>query len=223
MTSNSYVMNNNLHTKKENGQQDVTSGKQQRKTSEIIERVYQILLENRSQASKVHQAFLDSRLDYIRQLIKLNKFDTKSSSTNSIKKQPVIYDRSDLEEFSVGSIENCLGQEFAIRRGFITPRIPNGDLLLMNRVVSISGNRNEFLPGSNIVTEYDVPKNVWFYEDNAYPYLPISAIRKWLCNHVACYPLILAQRSYTLNRITSSVTLMDKENSSMKLMCGEKL
>ncbi len=86
-----------------------------------------------------------------------------------------VFSRSDLEEFATGSISRCFGPEFGIFEGRRYPRIPNGKLLLMDRVTSIRGERRRLEAGSSIETEFDVPPDAWFYQPEI-PDLPPYSI-----------------------------------------------
>ncbi len=86
-----------------------------------------------------------------------------------------LFTRRDLEEFATGLISQCFGPEYQVFEGRRYPRIPNGDLLLMDRVVAIDGKRHALAKGSTILTEFDVPPNAWFF-DAAYPALPPYAV-----------------------------------------------
>jgi 3-hydroxymyristoyl/3-hydroxydecanoyl-(acyl carrier protein) dehydratase len=88
-------------------------------------------------------------------------------------KQPVMDSRL-LDEFARGSLSACLGPDYAIYEGRRVPRIPNGDLMLMSRVIDLQGTPRDFKQAATVVTEFDVPSDVWFLKDNAYPVVPYS-------------------------------------------------
>ncbi len=106
---------------------------------------------------------------------------------------PPVYGEAELTAFATGDVEKCFGPDFAVYRGRRLPRIPNGDLLLMSRIVHITGSpeggrngvepvdesgkslkrdsaqrRMPSLQGEHtLVSEFDVPEGVWFYQDDA--------------------------------------------------------
>jgi 3-hydroxymyristoyl/3-hydroxydecanoyl-(acyl carrier protein) dehydratase len=84
------------------------------------------------------------------------------------------YDRHAIETFATGRIADCFGDLYAIYDDRRAPRIPNGDLLLVSRAVSITGERFKSVPGTAIHAEYDVPADMWWYRDTPYPYMPYS-------------------------------------------------
>ena len=70
------------------------------------------------------------------------------------------------------------------------PRIPNGDLLLISRIVEIDAERYKLEPGARMVSEYDMPDQPWFYRDNAYPTIPYSIYMEMalqLCGFLTAY------------------------------------
>lgn len=86
----------------------------------------------------------------------------------------ILFDKNWLAEFATGDIVKCLGQEFGIYQNRRSPRIPNGDLLLMSRILSIQGNRGEFNPPTQISAESDIPSNAWFFDGTVNGDIPIS-------------------------------------------------
>jgi PfaB family protein len=89
---------------------------------------------------------------------------------------PPLIDTAAIEEFARGSVAKGLGPEFAVfdtRRG---PRIPNSELGLISRVMSIDGTRHNFKSPAAIVSEYDIPADGWFLSENNYPTAPSAVL-----------------------------------------------
>jgi 3-hydroxymyristoyl/3-hydroxydecanoyl-(acyl carrier protein) dehydratase len=82
---------------------------------------------------------------------------------------PPAFDEADIDNFALGSIEACFGPEFAIYNTLRAPRTPNGYLQLISRVQETVGRLREFIPGSYVSTETDLPSEAWFGEDNNHP------------------------------------------------------
>jgi len=91
----------------------------------------------------------------------------------------------DLNEFASGDIVKCLGPGYAVYNGRRSPRIPNGALLLMTRILTIQGARHQFDQPASILAEYDVPKTAWFFPQNATSkcQLPLS-----ICMEISLQP-----------------------------------
>jgi 3-hydroxymyristoyl/3-hydroxydecanoyl-(acyl carrier protein) dehydratase len=98
-----------------------------------------------------------------------------ASPTANIHANPsALYDKKWLDEFATGDIVKCLGLDYAIYKNRRSPRIPNGDLLLMTRIMKIQGNRGEFNQVSRIEAELDVPSNAWFFDGSDNGEMPLS-------------------------------------------------
>jgi 3-hydroxymyristoyl/3-hydroxydecanoyl-(acyl carrier protein) dehydratase len=88
----------------------------------------------------------------------------------------VLFDQNWLREFATGDITRCLGPEFSIYHGRRSPRIPNGDLLLVSRICEIDGIRGDFSQKSIIQAEFDVTDNAWFLQDQSGNEIPVSIL-----------------------------------------------
>ncbi|MFW5771774.1 MAG: beta-ketoacyl synthase N-terminal-like domain-containing protein [Phototrophicaceae bacterium] len=86
------------------------------------------------------------------------------------------YTYDDINTFALGRIADVFGEPYAVYDDRRAPRIPNGDLLLISRIVDIEGERHRPQQKSRIIAEYDVPVDIWFYRDNPYPTMPYSVL-----------------------------------------------
>lgn len=127
-----------------------------------------------SRSTEVHQAFLENQITALKTITEISVKPV--SQPNSSPSNPLAFSRGQLEEFSKGSIARCFGQEYAILDQRLTPRIPNGRLLLIDRVREISGKRGEIAPPASITTEVDVRPDAWYLRDNPYQGLPLSVL-----------------------------------------------
>jgi 3-hydroxymyristoyl/3-hydroxydecanoyl-(acyl carrier protein) dehydratase len=92
-----------------------------------------------------------------------------------VKRNPtILFEKEWLAEFATGDIVKCLGQEFGIYKNRRSPRIPNGDLLLISRILSIQGRRGEFSQSSRISAELDIPSDAWFFDGTVNGEIPLS-------------------------------------------------
>ncbi len=87
-----------------------------------------------------------------------------------------LYDSSFIDEFATGSLEKCFGPEYRVYEGRKGPRTPNGDLQFISRIMDFKGERFNLKKVSEVITEYDVPANMWFFEQNSFPTMPYSII-----------------------------------------------
>ncbi|WP_020673074.1 hypothetical protein [Amycolatopsis nigrescens] len=76
-----------------------------------------------------------------------------------------------LAQLSRGEQSVALGPEYAPHDGGKAPRLPAGDLLFVDRVTEVRGQRGK--PGGAVCeTEYDSPADSWYYADTANDSMP---------------------------------------------------
>ncbi|HFC11345.1 MAG TPA: 3-hydroxyacyl-[acyl-carrier-protein] dehydratase FabA, partial [Anaerolineae bacterium] len=97
-------------------------------------------------------------------------------SATSPLRRPALYDDYHIEHFATGSISACFGEEYRIFEGKRIPRTPNTYLKLFNRIVEINATRGKFGGKPNLVSEYDVPVDAWYYVQNSYPVMPYAVL-----------------------------------------------
>ena len=139
-----------------------------------IFRILSVLKDNLSRTNALHQEFLNAQRQSLLAVSPEVGLNESSDQPKPIRESFISKDQ--LREFGVGSIEKCFGPEFAILDQRKSPRIPNGDLLMMDRIVSINGKRGSLKPPASIVSEFDVPDNTWFLEENEYSGIPFSLL-----------------------------------------------
>jgi PfaB family protein len=104
--------------------------------------------------------------------------------------KPAVFDRDKIDQFARYRIADCFGEEYAIYDHKRAPRIPNTDLMFVSRAVEINATRLVTKPNSSMVMEYDVPADMWFYEDNSYPFTPYSVLMEMAlqpCGFLSAY------------------------------------
>lgn len=124
----------------------------------------------------MHQELLLLRQKSLRLMSSLIEEQVKSLDVNSANPPHVLFDHSDLVEFASGSIVKALGPEYGVYQGRRSPRIPNGDLLLMSRILSIQGQKGNFTAPSQVTAEYDVPADAWYFDGEVDGNLPLSIL-----------------------------------------------
>ncbi|MCM3883225.1 beta-ketoacyl synthase [Frankia sp. R82] len=86
-------------------------------------------------------------------------------------------ERALLSEFNIAHIADgdqaiAMGPEFARFSDVPSVRLPSGDLLLVDRVMSLTGRRGDTRGESRWRTEYDSPADAWYYRDSANAGMP---------------------------------------------------
>jgi PfaB family protein len=83
--------------------------------------------------------------------------------------QTVAFSREQCLEFAVGSVANVLGPEFAIADTYkARVRLPAEPLMLVDRIVSIAGEKGS-LGSGRLVTEHDVLPGIWYLDGGRAP------------------------------------------------------
>jgi len=141
---------------------------------EIQQRFDNWTLTHSSSLSNTQEQILDFRRSGLLQIANEISHSIASPNPNIHGNPSALYDKNWLDEFSTGDIIKCLGVEYAIYKNRRSPRIPNGDLLLMTRIMKIQGKRGEFSGISRIETELDVSPNFWFFDGTVNGEMPLS-------------------------------------------------
>jgi 3-hydroxymyristoyl/3-hydroxydecanoyl-(acyl carrier protein) dehydratase len=81
-----------------------------------------------------------------------------------------------ISNYALGSLVKIFGSEFEPFENRVLSRQPNTDLQVVSRVMSFAGERNIFTGKPSLITEFDVPINPWFYQQNSSPTIPYSML-----------------------------------------------
>lgn len=141
--------------------------------SQHIRKLLDVLHENLARANRMQQSFLEQQSQALRTIAAGSKLP---QVLKNIRVPQALINKTQLQEFGTGSIAKCFGPDFAELDQRKTPRIPNGDLLMMDRVTSLSGIRGDFNAPAEVTTEMDIPKDAWFIAENSYPGLPMVTL-----------------------------------------------
>jgi len=135
------------------------------------------------QSRQIHNRFLEMRQAGLQHLAGTIEKRLEYFRRSNPRVMHALFTLDDLNEFATGSVVKCLGQAYAVYAGRRSPRIPNSELLLMSRILSIQGEKGEFDQVSSIAAEYDVPVDAWYFEGEPAGRLPYS-----ICIEVALQP-----------------------------------
>lgn len=160
-----------------------------------------------NRSTEIHRSILDNQSTMLQAISRL------SSVKESLPAKQVVFSRKQLEEFSVGSIARCFGEDYAILDQRPTPRIPNGRLLLIDRVIDIAGTRMEIAPPASIVSEVDVPPDAWYLQSNPYDGLPLAILMEMSlqpCGLLSAYlgaSLVIPPENHVFRNLDGSINL----------------
>jgi 3-hydroxymyristoyl/3-hydroxydecanoyl-(acyl carrier protein) dehydratase/malonyl CoA-acyl carrier protein transacylase len=148
--------------------------------------LYRDLQQHAARVAQGHLAFLETQRSVIRQTGTLLQLQIDASrrllggaegddSMSTVHVAP-LYTRAQIVEFATGDPVACFGPAYAVYRGRRMPRLPNGALRLVDRVMAIEGERGEIRVGTRLRSEVDVPFDAWYLRENAYPTVPYAVL-----------------------------------------------
>jgi 3-hydroxymyristoyl/3-hydroxydecanoyl-(acyl carrier protein) dehydratase len=181
------------------------------------------------ETSQIHERFLEMRQAGLHQLAGDLEHQIETHRSLYYGMERVVLTIDDLKEFATGSVVKCLGEEYAVYAGRRSLRIPNGDLLLMSRILSIQGRKEEFDQPSSIVAEFDVPEEAWYFEGEKRGRLPYSIcieIALQPCGVLSAYlgtPLRFPNIDYSFRNLDGETTINHQVDSRGKTIRARAL
>lgn len=181
------------------------------------------MAETAAATAKAHDAFLDfsthltdtytKTLDNQTRIVEsLQTFDypaepstentvTSHESAKQALLSTIAFSREQCMEFAIGRAENVLGPEFAVvDRYNARVRLPDEPLMLVDRIVSIEGEKRS-LGSGRIVTEHDVCEDAWYLDGGHAPTcISIEAGQAdlFLCAYLGIDHAVKGLRNYRL-------------------------
>ena len=138
------------------------------------QQVSKMLDEALERSSNVHRAFLKIQSQASQAITDLTS--SLPIMKQSLSGNKAIFSKRQLEEFAIGSIAQCFGPRFKELDQRKTPRLPNGRLLLVDRVMQITATQMDFSQPASIVTEFDIQAEAWFLRSNPYRGIPLAIL-----------------------------------------------
>ncbi len=135
-------------------------------------RLQRLALESARRGSDLHRQFLQLRRAGLQNTRMLIEMQLRGTAPAAAQPAPALFSSAHLDAFGTGRVADCLGPAFARYDGRRIPRIPNGDLKMMSRIVAIAGQMGVFDRPASIAAEYDVPQGSWYLRDSASPEIP---------------------------------------------------
>jgi 3-hydroxymyristoyl/3-hydroxydecanoyl-(acyl carrier protein) dehydratase len=160
-------------------------------------RLAQLMGNNSRRNSQLHAQFLNLReasMQQIRDLIELQMGSAPHllavAQPVLVNARPALFDSQQLDHFGAGNFSGCFGPAFARYDTRRIPRIPNGDLKMMTRVVAIEGNLRDLRQPASVEVEYDVPSDAWYLRDCGSVEMPYSLLMEMAlqpCGFLSAY------------------------------------
>jgi len=184
----------------------------------IGKQLMQAIQENARETAAAHQQYLEfsrqmnqnyaDAVSLQAQLIsKQEAPDSQKYGPDSIRRHEpssdwdVVYSRDDCMEFAVGSVAKVFGLDFEVVDSYpARVRLPDEPLMLVDRVLSISGEKRS-LGSGRIVTEHDVRADAWYLDGNRAPVcISVEAGQAdlFLSSYLGIDHVVKGQRTYRL-------------------------
>jgi 3-hydroxymyristoyl/3-hydroxydecanoyl-(acyl carrier protein) dehydratase/malonyl CoA-acyl carrier protein transacylase len=118
-----------------------------------------------------HETFLKQQTRHLESTARLIQLQLGSAPQTTPPPSPsALYTKAQIAAFAKGDPRDCFGDLYTPFQGRRFPRLPNGALQLIDRVLDIQGTQGKANPGATLVSQYRVPHQAWFLEENN-PYL----------------------------------------------------
>ena len=141
--------------------------------------------------AKSHQHFLDNQQVLTRNLARVVKMrsDPSSSRMGPIYNAEPLYTRNQIISFTEGNHQDCFGDTFDSFEDRRIPRLPNGNLRFLDRIMDIQGEAEKVKVGSSLVSEYDLPTQAWYLkpQDTTLPYVSLMELALQPCGFLSAY------------------------------------
>lgn len=141
--------------------------------------------------ARSHQVYLKTQRILTRNLTHLMEIQA-SNLSRVPKPDPAngeLYSRRQIEAFARGNSRECFGSSFSEFGGRRIPRLPNGDLLFIDRILTIRAQKERVEERSELISEFDLPEHAWYRNGAAAPLSHVSIMEVALqpCGFLSAY------------------------------------
>ncbi len=111
-----------------------------------------------------HQTYLAQQGRITSNLARVLELQTEfpSRSADASPTRNALFTREQISAFTSGDHSVCFGSLFSGFQDRRIPRLPNGPLQFIDRVIHISGPEGRVATGSKLISEFDLPEENWF-------------------------------------------------------------
>ena len=138
-----------------------------------------------------HQDFLKNQQTLTRNLARLMQIQAGSSPDQAILTQDriALYSKEQIQAFTSGDHRICFGNTFSGFGDRRIPRLPNGKLQFIDRVVQIEAQAEQVLEGSTLISEFDLPDQAWYKNGSLrnLPHVSIMEMALQPCGFLSAY------------------------------------
>ncbi len=155
---------------------------------------------------KAHEKYLDFSNELAKSFadtftFQINLLEKMSSDNRLSVKKETLFSRDMCMEFATGSVAKVLGPEFAIIDTYrARVRLPDEPLMLVDRIISVDGEKSS-LGSGKIITEHDVLPGAWYLDGGHAPVcISVEAGQAdlFLCSYLGIDLAVKGERTYRL-------------------------
>jgi len=137
------------------------------------------------------QDFLKNQQTLTRNLARLMQIQAGSPPDEAFlnKSGTALYTKKQIQAFTRGDHRICFGNTFSGFGNRRIPRLPNGDLQFIDRVIKIDGQPEQTVEGSTLISEFDLPDKAWYKNGSlgALPHVSIMEMALQPCGFLSAY------------------------------------
>jgi len=138
-----------------------------------------------------HHDFLKNQQTLTRNLARLMHIQAGNlpDEVFSNKNGTALYSKKQIQAFTKGDHRICFGNTFSGFGNRRIPRLPNGELQFIDRVIQIEGQPEQIVEGSTLVSEFDIPDQAWYKNGSlsALPHVSIMEMALQTCGFLSAY------------------------------------
>jgi len=144
-----------------------------------------------SDMGRSHQEYLNQQQTLTRNLVRVMEIQAGAQPKTKLKqyKAEYLYSRKQIEAFTSGDHRECFGDSFSGFGERRIPRLPNGELQFIDRVLTIEGEPKQIREGSALTSEFVLPDMSWFRNGITTSLPPVSVMEIALqpCGFLSAY------------------------------------
>ena len=138
-----------------------------------------------------HQDYLKNQQTLTRNLARLMQIQAGNTTDegNLTKRKSPLFSKQQIQAFTRGDHRVCFGTTFSGFGDRRIPRLPNGELQFIDRVIQIEGQSEQVQEGSSLISEYDLPDLAWFKNGSleSLPHVSIMEMALQPCGFLSAY------------------------------------
>jgi len=169
--------------------------------SMIQDRFLRDLTEGSTRTARAQAAFLEEQSRFRadqRRLLSLAAGSNRLPKSRQPAREAPLYSTADIQAFTTGDPRDCFGSLFDTFEDRRIPRLPNGPLRFIDRVIDIQGEPGLLREGSSLTSEFDLPPATWYQgqDPSRLPHVALLELALQPCGFLSAYLGTIQDRSH---------------------------